>query len=112
MRARLLGLGIFFMLLAGCAGQGQVGEGPLVLSPNVKNFYKQYLQQAGETSRFAVSEDGTSAGAVYCPKNEKCRGPSSARALGLCQGNRNNSPCKIFAVGHSIVWRGFDESQL
>jgi hypothetical protein len=112
MRVKFLGLSIVFLLLAGCAGQGEVGDGPLVLSPEVKRFYKQYLKQAGESGRFAVAEDGNFAGATYCPKNEQCHSASSTRAIGLCQGNPSNSRCKIFAVGHSIVWRGFDESQL
>ena len=90
---------------SGCAGVSVYGDTPLVLSQYVADGFERYKGEQGP-AYFAVSQDGRMYGYLYCPGTACKRERGTQFTIGLCQQRSGGSPCKIFAVGTEIKWKG------
>lgn len=102
------------VVLAGCVTGGQsdtTGSGPIELSVRIQNKFEEYLDN--NPAVFVVAEDGRSSyNYYYCPEI-RCRGTnhsSISKAILGCEKYSNGVPCKVYAIGQEIVWRGADGS--
>ncbi|WP_085899559.1 hypothetical protein [Kiloniella majae] len=100
----------FTLLMMGCKSaslQPHIGSGPIVLGNEVQEAFDKYLKT--NSAVFAVSEDGRSSyGYYYCPANYRCLGnnlKSVRPAIESCEKNSYGQPCKVYAIGRSIVWK-------
>ena len=105
---RIVSLTAAAAVLAGCvATNPNWGSGPIALSPTAELLFQQYLDQQAPVV-FAVSTDGRASSYTYC-KDFDCE-PGETAALELCNKNRLRNgvtaPCKVFAQGSDIVWKG------
>jgi len=95
------------ILLVGCqTGQAPIGQGPITLTPQVSNYYKDKYLKNGPVV-FFVSEDGGYATYVWCPQTAMCstRGGSKWSAYGNCE-KKSGKKCFIFDEDGSVVWDG------
>ena len=54
---------------------------------------------------FAISIDGASIGYTYCLTGANCTG-QHYDAISYCQSASKGVPCKLYAIGKSVVWQG------
>lgn len=102
-------VGVF---VAACQTSGSnvyAGHGPIIFSSNVKVAFEHYKQYDG-WGFFAVSEDGKHYGFGGCPSLGACYNDGDQAALRLCHQKSRGVPCRIYADGPHIVWRGIPES--
>ncbi len=104
---RLLAMLCLVAPLGACQTDSDVGSGPLTLAPNIQALFAEYNKEQ-MPSAFAVSIDGQSARYRYGPDSaDMCFHESSRwKAVRSCEGLSEGVPCKIYAIGHDIVWKG------
>ncbi len=89
------------------SGGGDVGSGPIAFSSEVKIAFEWYKKIDGY-AYFAVSEDGREYGVGGCPSLGSCWSEGRGAALRRCREKNNDVACKIYADGHTVVWRGVE----
>ncbi len=99
------------LLCAACVADPDAGTGPLTLSPGVEASFQEYVDRDAPLY-FAVTEDGFSSSYIYCVGGASCTS-SAARMQVMDQCQRGaRRPCKIYAIGRSVVWRADEQSAL
>ena len=104
---RLLATLCLVVLLGACQTDSDVGSGPVTLAPDIQALLFQYKKEQ-MPSAFAVSIDGRTGTYRYCPDSyDACYSESSRwKAIRSCEELSEGVPCKIYAIGHDIVWKG------
>jgi len=104
---RALSLVSIGLLLTGCAAtHPDAGSGPITISPAVTRHFEEYKAQPGR-DLYVVTIDGKRGTAWSCQLGANCSGGGQAgSALAACQTASKGVPCKVLAVGDSIVWDG------
>jgi hypothetical protein len=112
MRSRQLCMAVLFaatLALNACQSTGgltgDIGSGPITLSPKVKMALEQHKSSTA-WGFLAVSTDGQNYGWGGCPSLGACYNDGSGAALRRCRQRSGGVPCKIYADGPRIVWRG------
>lgn len=94
-------------ILAGCKTTENAADrdGSVTLTPWLQEYYAQYKRHTIPLF-FAVAEDGSYATYTFC--DSACRGKGSGRADTIygCEKYSGGVPCRIYAVGNSVVWDG------
>ena len=91
------------LLAAGC--ESISGSGPITLSPRAQAQLNQYMQHSS-AGAFAVPPDGSVGVWYYCDEaSVRCANNTVGSAVRLCNQYANRQDCKIYAVGHEIVWK-------
>ena len=103
---RLLAMLCLLAPLAACQTDSNVGSGPLTMSSATELHLLEY-QKLPKPLAFAVSTDGRYASYRYCPDSgDYCFHESSGwRTVQACEELSKGVPCKIYAIGHDIVWK-------
>ena len=93
--------------LSACQSNGGAGSGPLKLAPEIQALFREYMKNSSP-SVFVVSTDGDTAVYLYCPDvYDGCiPGINTFHAIEDCEKDSGGVPCKIYAKGRSIVWKG------
>ncbi len=94
------------LLLAACetTADTETGTGPLHLSRGTASLFEQYK---GEFIPyiFMVTTDGRWGNYVYCD-NACTRHNARASAFAYCRDYGKGVPCRVFAIGENIIWKG------
>lgn len=94
------------LLLAACetTGGAETGTGLLHLSRSTASLFEQYK---GEFIPyiFMVTTDGRWGNYVYCD-NACTRHSARASAFTYCRDYGKGVPCRVFAIGENIIWKG------
>ena len=111
MRYLLLALCIALPLSACQDTQGP----PPTFAPNIQELFEEYMAEQNP-ELFVVSTDGQAAYYTYChiSKWPICSDSSQSypaalrrgHAFSECEKNSRGVPCKTYAVGRRIVWKG------
>ena len=94
------------LALAAAACQSQIphGTGPITIQPNVQLSLQRYLDHQVPIV-FLVNADGSISYSRYCPHLQCEPDPLYMLAEIRCA-ERAGKPCKIFAEGRTITWKG------
>ena len=106
MRSAAFTLGVA-LLLGACQDTGAQGPPP-TFSPSIQAFFEQYLNEPIPRV-FVVSIDGQYASYRYCTGlGDVCVGQVSSRhkAITDCEKRSGGVPCKVYAFGRRIKWKG------
>ena len=89
-------------VIAGCKTTDEVtGRGPLSLSSQMRSWVGQF---EGKEGLVAVTYDGTSGYASYCPRVINCEGNSTPTSVvDYCE-QRNGRKCGLYMVDGRVVW--------
>lgn len=95
------------LFLASCqATHPNAGSGTVELTRRVEAHFQSYLANSnGEY--FAISTDGRHYGYSVCHEGRfNCTESGGTVALRSCKHSSGDVPCKIFAIGETVVWEG------
>jgi hypothetical protein len=92
--------------LSSCqSSEAYYGRGKLDLSWVVRARFADYLKEPS-ANVFAVSEDGNSFNYRYCPTQTRCSSEDAVYyAIKGCEINSGGVPCKVYAMGSTVVWK-------
>ena len=96
------------LLLGACQDTGGAQGPPPAFSPAVQAYFEQYMEKVNPTV-FVVSTDGRSATYYYCPDTaDVCVRSVEAthKARMDCETKSGGVPCKVYALGRRIKWKG------
>ncbi len=97
-------VGLLVLAACGTTTDTEVGTGPLHLTRSTASFFEQYK---GEFIPyiFMVTTDGRWGNYVYCD-NACVRHNARASAFAYCRDYGKGVPCRVFAIGENIIWKG------
>jgi hypothetical protein len=105
---KLLGIMVLGLLFNGNV-YAKNGTGDLMLSDNVVNSFKKYIEQKKRKPvKFLVTEDGKDSSAWHCP-HSSCVPTGSMNEEALCE-RKFAKKCYTFAIRRTIKWKN-DQSK-
>ena len=100
---RILILAAVVLTVTAC--QSHVGSGPVKLTTPVSQYVDKLMKKMS-TTYIAVSVDGASVGASYCPDgvSAQCRGDGAVIAIRSCERYSLGKKCYLYAHGRAVIW--------
>jgi hypothetical protein len=100
---RILTVLTLSLILSAC--QTLRGSGPLTLTEPVQQSVDRLMNQMS-THYIAVSVDGATVGASYCPDgvSAQCQGDGAAIAIRSCEWRARGKKCYLYANGSAVIW--------
>ncbi len=93
---RLVALALATVMLAAC--QSSHAQKPIPMTNGAMQYFADWAAYP-HAKAFAVSENGRTIGATYCPEFGGCAGSGEQDALSMCESGSKGSPCKIYGIG-------------
>lgn len=94
---------------AACQNSADMNGPAPAFSSSVEVLFEKYKKKTNP-ELFIISTDGQRAVFTYCPDIADLCPPSAgatkAKALKKCEERSGGVPCKVYAVGRRVVWKG------